>query len=167
MKTTARFAIATDAETYWHKLYLDPEFTRALYLEGLGCDSVEILESWTSKTGQYHRQLLAHPHLDAPAFIQKLFGDSQQFTDDGQFDPAAKRWDYRVITAKLSTKIHIEGSQRTVETASGVELLSDLEVRVDVLGFGGLVEKFIAKQFEEKLAMQDRFTRQWLASRMA
>ncbi|MCB9727238.1 MAG: DUF2505 domain-containing protein [Deltaproteobacteria bacterium] len=164
MKTTSRFALETDAETYWHEVYFDPEFTRALYLEGLGCDSVEVLESWTDDQGRYHRQLLAQPHLDAPAFIQKLFGDSQQFTDDGTFDPASGRWSYRVIPAKLATKIHIEGSQRTVATPGGMELLSDLDVRVDVVGFGGLVEKFIVRQFEEKLAQQERFSRRWLAS---
>ncbi|MEZ4267194.1 MAG: DUF2505 family protein [Myxococcota bacterium] len=165
MRTTARFGLKTDADTYWHGVYFDPEFTRALYIDGLGCDSVEVLESWTGENGHYHRQLLAHPHLDAPAVIQRLFGDAQQFTDDGDFDPATNRWSYRVITAKLSTKIHVQGSQQTVPTASGIDLISELEVRVDVLGFGGLVEKFIAKQFEEKLAMQERFTRQWLLSR--
>lgn len=167
MRITSRFGLETDADTYWKSIYFDPEFTRALYLDGLACDSVEVLDSWTGDDGHYHRQLLAHPHLDAPAFIQKLFGDAQHFTDDGVFDPAASRWSYRVIPAKLATKIHIQGSQHTVSTATGIDLVSDMEVRVDVLGFGALVEKFIAKQFEDKLALQERFTKRWLAARSA
>ena len=86
MKFTVRHTFNTDVETYWNKLFFDPEYNERLYKHALGFNVFELIELTGEPGGKRTRKLLTEPKSDAPAVVRKLIGDSLQYTETGSFD---------------------------------------------------------------------------------
>src|SRR6185436_13653348 len=101
--------------------------------------------------------------MDAPAPVRKIFGETTSMEEDGRFDPATRRWRFRMIPDRMADKIDITGETWLEERGPGrVERVSELSVGVRIFAVGGLVEQFIAKETETSNAKQAEFTRRYI-----
>ena len=86
-------------------------------------------------------------------------GAGEANAEEGRFDAGAGVWSYRIVPAHLGDRIVITGNQRAEEAGAGrCRVTSVLRFDVRMPAVGGLVEKFVAKQFEENLEKQTAFT---------
>jgi hypothetical protein len=157
----------TDAESYWEKVFFDPEYNTRLYgKEGLDFKSFEIV-SLTGGPGENRvRRLRTEPKSEAPAVVKKLIGDGLAYTEDGNYDATKKLWTYKITTSKLSDKIHISG-RFWVEPKGEkkCERTSEIELKVDIALVGGTVEKFIEKTTRESYEKTFQFTKKFIAEK--
>ena len=166
MKETIRCEFPVDADAYWADLYFNEEFVRALHLEGLGCEELEVI-AWEGDLEQgIKRVFRSMPKLEAPVAVKKALGESVSYTEEGTFDPKSGRYSFEVIPSALPNKIRITGDYWLESLWEGrVERGCELEFEVKVFGIGKVIEQFIARSFVDNQRKADAYTLRWLESR--
>lgn len=161
---TTSFELEADAEHYFRRVYLDAEFARRMYLEGLGFLAYELLEWEESPDGVARRRIRVCPSSTAPRVVQKVLGSSQEYEERGETDPRGLVWRYQVIPKTLASKISVRGTQRVEALAPGrCRAHFEATFTAGIFGVGGAIERFMAAQFDDNLARQRAFTQRWLA----
>jgi hypothetical protein len=168
VRYTIKHTIETDADTFLNQLFFDSEFNRALFQDGLGFTTYNVLEDSRDPDGTIRRRVEATPKIELPAPARKIFGDSAGYTEIGRFDPAARRYYIEVIPkakvaadkVKTATEIWVEarGDKRC-------ERLVQVDNTVKVFGLGTLIEGFIEQQTRDQYAKAAEFTNQWIRAK--
>jgi hypothetical protein len=161
METSVRYQFPISPATYMNEVYLNAEFTRSMYLDGLMFEKADIV-SHETVGGRVHRSLQVRPKMNAPAIVKKVLGATQEYLEAGELDESGLLWTYTVTPSTLASKITIAGSLRVVPTADGCEAQYTGNFNVKIFGAGGAIEKFMVGQFTDNLEKQSRFTRQWI-----
>jgi hypothetical protein len=156
-KISLTHVIDCDADTFW-KLFLDPEYNKKLYLEGLGFKAFDILEMTPEK-----RHLKAVPKMNVPAAVAKLLGDSFGYEDQGSLDKASGVFRWKMTPNTLQGKLSTSGTVK-IESASDKKIrrLSEATVEASVFGLGGVLESAAEKEVREGLEKEIEFMRRWL-----
>jgi hypothetical protein len=164
MKFTCRNLFNTDADTYWSKVFFDPEYNRGLYVDALQFKKWELVELTGEPGGVRTRKQNLEPKSDAPAVVQKLVGGSISYVEQGRFDPDGRIWTYTIKLSKLSDKVTI-GGKFWVEPRGDkrIERLCDVDISVNIFGVGGVVEKFVEKETRDSYEKATAYTNAWLA----
>jgi hypothetical protein len=147
-----------DVDTFW-KVFLDADFKRRLYTEALRYPGYELLAESRPPDGRITRRFRAVPDVRMPAAVEKLLGKGASYVDDGHFDPAARRWHYRLIADKLTDRIHVDGQIWAEARGEGrIERLARGTIEVKVFGVGGIMESFFEKNARNAFNTAARFT---------
>lgn len=164
MKFTIRDTFDTDVDTYWRRIFFDPEFNERLYLDALGFEGFELVELTGEPGGRRTRTMRTEPAAEAPAVVRKLVGESLSYTERGTFDPDAQVWSYEIQPGKLSDKVHIGGRLWAEPKGEGrCERVAEIEIEVKIFGVGKAVEKFIEKTTRDSYEKATAFTNRWIA----
>jgi len=163
MHVSVRHPIDVSAEVFWQKIYFDARFTERLHLDGLDYESVEIAEQSTDADGTIRYRLITRPKIQAPRLVRRALGEGIFYTEDGVFDPKTGVCTYQLVANRLSTQIRITGAHRTISLeADRCELQCTMDCHVQLPAIGGAVERFIAAQYKEDMAKQERFIARWI-----
>ncbi len=167
MRVVIRDPYDVPPEAFWGRMFFDPAYNQSLYTEGLGFESLEILEDAVTPDGSRRRRMRVRPRLDMPAAVKKLVGEKVTYVEEGTFDAAAGTFRSRIVPSSLADRIRIETVMRLEPRGAGAcERIAEAEVEVRVLGLGGLVEKFIEKSLRDNYAKGAAFSNRWLAARL-
>jgi hypothetical protein len=149
--------LACDPDTFW-KVFLDPAYTKKLYLEELGFKELEIQEQTETK-----RRLRGVPKLNMPGPVMKLLGDRFGFVEDGTFDRAKNEWRWKLTTNTMSDKLFTSGIVR-IEPLDGGRCRRNDEVKLEakVFGIGGLIESSTEKELQNAWKREYAFLDRWL-----
>ena len=166
MKFTARQVFNCDVDTFWNKIFFDPEYNKTLFLEGLGFKGCEILEL-TGEPGTARKRVMkTEPKAEAPAVVTKLIGGNFTYTETGTFDPATKVWTYEIVTSQMADKVKTKGRFYLQPTGEKqCERINEVELNVSIFGVGGVIEKFIEGQTQDSSRKTAEFTNQWIAKK--
>jgi hypothetical protein len=158
-KFTLRNILETDKDSYWAKVFFDPEYNRRLYLDALGFKGFDLLDLTGEHGGVRTRKIRVEPKTEAPAVVTKLIGGDITYVEDGRFEPTTGIWEFRTTPSKMSDKIKIRG-KFWVEPRGDkkIERVCETEIEVGIFGVGGAVESFIEKTTRESYAKTERFT---------
>jgi hypothetical protein len=163
MKTTIRDTFETSPAAFWDAVFFDREFQTRMYREALGCPYVEILEQSQEPSGARTRRLVFQQRLQAPATIQKLFGDAMRMEERGKFDPQRQRWQFQMVPDQAADRIRISGETWLEPADQGrVTRVCELDLGVNIFGVGSLVERFMVSATTENYAKQADFIRAFL-----
>jgi hypothetical protein len=165
MKLTISHEFDVDVETFWSRLFLDPEFNQALYVGALGFPEYKVLEE-QDRGGEVVRKVRVVPRHDAPAAIQKLFGERFAYTEEGTFDKTQRRYRFRVVPGAMADKVKTDG-ELWVEALGPkkVRRVVDTQIEAKVFGIGGMIESFAVKSTRESYDQAAVFTRKWIADK--
>ncbi len=146
MKTvTASVVLPCTPSAFWDA-YLDPEYSRTVYLGELGYKALEVLET-TSTT----RRLRVTPKLNVPGPIAKLIGDAFTYEDHGTLDREKNVWTWRmmppsngperknVVTTRGTIRVEAIGESQCRRT-------DELIIEAHVFGLGGVIESSAEKE---------------------
>ena len=156
------YAMSPDA--FWERLFFDPAFNDALYLEGLGFDAVSLDREDVQPDGARTRVLRVTPRLAMPGPVRKLLGDRFSYHEHGAFDPVRRAFTARIVLSRLADRIHIEHTM-WLEPApdGGSTRKASATVDVTIFGVGRIFEMFAEKSIRESYEKAARFTNQWWA----
>jgi Protein of unknown function (DUF2505) len=161
-----RHTFKTDADTFWTKVFFDPEYNSALFERHLKFSVYRVLTLDKQPDGSVHRRVECAPPVEIPAVAKKIIGDSTSYVEDGRFDPKSKRFNAEVHLKaggdKIKTKVSIWVEPRGDKQ---VERIAEVDNEVKVFGVGKILETFIEKQMRESYDESAAFTHKWIADR--
>ena len=166
MRYTIKNTIATDVDTFWDKVFFDPEFNRALFTDALGFTTYEVLEDRVEPSGARHRRIECVPKVMMPAAARKVLGDTAGYTEVGRYDPKLKKYFVEVLPKVAADKIKTT-SDITVEARGpkSCERIVVVDNTVKIFGLGTLVEGYIEQQTRDLYHRGADFTNQWIKER--
>jgi hypothetical protein len=163
VRYTIKHSIDTDVDTYFAKVFFDPEFNRTLFLDHLGFTSYKVLEESTEPDGTINRRVDCTPKVEMPAAARKIFGDSVGFVEIGRFDPKQRKYFIQVQPRVGGDKVKTS-SEIWAEPLDGkrCERVVVTDNTVKVFGLGTLIEGFIEQQTRDMYARAADFTNRWI-----
>lgn len=165
---TESFELPCPPEQFW-RVYLDPEYVRALYLGALGYRACEVLEVTDSS-----RKLRVVPKMNLPRPIESLLGDGFAYEDHGSLDRAKNEWTWRMVQPKeLDPRakprrdvVTTRGTIRVTATGEGRSRRTDeLVIEAKLFGVGGMIEAVAEKESRAAWAKERALLATWLAER--
>jgi hypothetical protein len=164
-KISVRDSFDVDAERYWREVFFSRAFMERMYKEALGATRVEFLDEKGDLATGISRRIRFAQAVDAPGPVKKLFGAETVMEEQGQFDPATRRWKFRMIPDRMADKLDLTGETWLEDKGPGkIDRVSELNVGVRIFAVGGLVEQFIGSSTESSWAKQTEFTRRYLGA---
>ncbi|MCY1061694.1 DUF2505 domain-containing protein [Nannocystis sp. SCPEA4] len=162
-KFTLTHEINCDADTFW-RIFLDQEYNKKLYLEGLGFAGYDILEQRETDT-TVTRKVKGTPKMNLPGPIAKLVGANFSYVEDGKMERANKIWTWKVTPSSMADKVRNEGSLRIEPIGDNkVRRIADIVIEAKVFGVGGMIESTLEKQLREGWEASVPFMHKWLAT---
>ncbi|MFW6050448.1 MAG: DUF2505 domain-containing protein [Myxococcota bacterium] len=153
-------------EQFWNDTFFNEEFNRELYLGKLGFDQYEVLEQGEEAGGVRARKVRTTLKIDAPGPVRKLVGDSVSYVETGKYDPATRRYRFRIEPSKLADKLQISGEMWCEPRGDKrVERILKVEATAKIFGVGKLVEGTVEKNTRDSYDKAADFTNQWIAER--
>lgn len=152
-------------DVFW-RVFLDPDYLRALYLEELRYKNFEVLEVTDTS-----RKLRIVPNLNLPGPIESLIGESFAYEEHGTLDRARNEWAWRMVQP---TDLHATAKPRegviTTHGSVRIEAISEQQCRrsnevvieANIFGLGGVVESIIEKEFRAAWAKESALLMQWI-----
>ena len=166
MRYTIRHTFNTDADTFWGKIFFDPDYNETLFLKHLGFTSYKLLELDKQPDGSVTRRVECTPKVEIPAAVKKVIGDTASYVETGRFDPKTKRFSVevqpRVAADRIKTKVSMWVEPRGDKQ---VERVVEVDSTVKVFGVGGVIEKLIENATRTSYDQAAAFTNQWIASK--
>lgn len=163
MKVTYKHVFNTDLDTYWSKIFFNPEYNKKLFTEVLKF-KYEVVEFTEEPGGVRRRKVRIEPNTEAPAVVKKLIGDSIGYLESGEFNPTTRKWHYKIVTTKLADKVSINGTfWAEPRGEKKIERICEVDLKVDIFGVGGAIEKFIADTTGQSYEKAWAFTNQFIA----
>lgn len=163
MRYTIRHTFNTDIDTFWDKIFFDPEYNDALFKQHLGFTEYEVLELDRKEDGSVTRRVRAVPKAEVPKAVKKVIGDSVGYTEVGRFDPRTRRFHVEVIPNAAADKIKTKLSMWVEPRGDKhVERFVEVENEVKIFGVGKVVEGVIEKQTRDNYGRAADFTNQWI-----
>lgn len=160
---TVRHVFNTDADTFWNKMFFDEEYNRRLFVTALGFPMWEQLELREESDGAKVRKTKMEPKSDAPAVVKKLVGDSVTYIEEGKWNPATRRWVFKIVPGKMADKIRIEGEFWVEQRGQKqIERICTTNVDVKIFGVGGAVESFIEKSTRDSYEKAAVFSNEFI-----
>ncbi len=147
-------------QEFWDKIFRSEDFNHYLY-EGLGFEYE--LQEWNPDTG--YRRAKVWPTHQMPRAVARVLGDRFSYLEEGTFDAAAERYDFRVISSAVADRIRAKGTVM-IEAVSPhqCERRVTLEIGADVLGLGRLIEAYFVATTREQYAKNAALVNEYLAS---
>lgn len=165
-KFTARNVFNIGVDSFWEKIFFNPEYNERMYMQVLKFKAFKVLEQKDMGGGNIMRRIHVEPSSSVPGALQKLIGDGISYTEEGNFNAATKRWTYRTITSKMADKLTVKG-EYFVEPKGEKQLerVISCDINCSIFGLGGMVEGFIEKQTKESYEVVARFTNEFIAEK--
>ena len=149
-------------DRFW-ELFLDPKFTEAMIVEGLGfarCDVGPLTDVGSTQT----RPMDVIPKLDLPSAVAKVLGPKLGYTEAGVFHTDEKRWRYDLKLSVLSDRIKIGGDVTTRALGDDKCVrVSTHEVGIKIFGVGSMAERAARSNMEDGWGKSAVWTNRWIA----
>ena len=166
MRYTIKHIFNTDVDTFWDKIFFDPEYNETLFKQHLGFVVYEVLELDKKEDGSISRRVRGVPRVEIPAAVKKVLGDSAGYTENGRFDPSSKRFSIEVIPNTAADKIKTRLTMWVEPRGDKrIERFVDVESEVKIFGVGKMIEGVIEKQTRDNYGRAAEFTNRWIADK--
>lgn len=147
-------------ETFWSRVFSDPDYNRELFVGALGA------RSFTFKSSGARRVVGVVPRQTTiPAPLHALIGGDLGFTETGSVEAQKARYEFHVTPSRLAEKLKIRGALYTLRTAGQTLRVVELTVAASVVLLGQMLEERIIAQLTADYAAAATFTNRWLAER--
>jgi hypothetical protein len=165
MRKTIRHRFGVDQTRWWPDVFLTSSYQEALHRKGLGCVDCSIDEIVVDAQGRTHIALWTEPRVNAPPIVRKVIGERLKYREEGIYDPATGRYQFRVIPSTLANASDITGTLWIEPVGRGqIERVCELQCKINVFGVGRIVEAFVGRSYEKDISKAAEFTQQWLTT---
>ena len=166
MRYTIRHTFNVDEATFWDKIFFDPEYNDALFVQNLKFDPYRVLELSKNPDGSIRRRIECAPPVEIPAVAKKVFGETATYIEDGRFDPKTKRFSVEILPKIGGDRLKSRAAMWLEPRGDKkVERVVELENEVKIFGVGKILEAFIEKQTRQSYDQSATFTNQWIAEK--
>ncbi len=147
--------------TLFTSCILNRAYNEELY-GSLGFPRFEWLELRDEGTKRHRKIRVAPPTGNLPGTIKKLIGDGLSYVEEGTYDPATTRYEFRVYPSALGEKADVRGAMWCVPRGSGCVRHASFDAHVRVFGIGGMIEERILASYKKAFDVSATFTKAYL-----
>ena len=144
----------------YEQLYFDEDFNIAL------CSTVKLARTVVSidrSDTAIKRVVKVGPDREVPKPVAKVLkADRIEYTEHLDYTFGSGRGTWKTVPDIMASKVDTRGTFQFKETDGGVLRIVDGDIKVKILGVGGVVEKFIVSDVEKSYQDAARFTQQWI-----
>lgn len=166
MRYSIKHSFNVDVDTFWNKLFFDPEYNKALFEGHLKFAGYRVLALDRGPDGSVHRRVECAPAVELPAVAKKVIGDSTSYVEDGRYDPKTGRFTVevtpRVGADKIKTRVTLHAEPRGDKR---IERIVEVDNSVNIFGVGKVLELFVEKQMRATYDEAAAFTQRWIADK--
>jgi hypothetical protein len=166
VRYTIKHTFNTDVDSFWDKLFFDPDYNQALFEGHLKFNNYRVLQLERGSDGSVHRRVECAPPIELPAVAKKAIGDSTSYVEDGRFDPKSRRFSVEVTPRvggdKIKTHVTMWAEARGDKR---IERIVEVDNSVNIFGIGKILEAFVEKQMRATYDEAAAFTNRWIAER--
>ena len=160
------WTLGCDAERFW-RVFLDAEYSRALYLDAFRFKSYRVLSSEATA-----RNLHLAPRLNLPGPLAKLVGDSFAYEQHGTLDRPNSLWTWKMVQpGDVKGKAGLVSSSGTIcvtdAGAGQCTRTDDVTVTAHLFGLGSLLEATVEKELRTSWDTEIAFLQRWLTEKSA
>jgi hypothetical protein len=166
VRYTIKHTLNTDVDTFWDKIFFDPEYNRSLFKDRLHFGVFEVVALDRKPDGSVYRKTENAPPMEIPSVAKKFFGDSTGYFEAGTLDPQTRRF-----TSEVQPKVGADKIQMKVNLwveprgEKKIERIVEVESNVKIFGIGKIVEALIEKNTKESYDIAAKFTNEWIAEK--
>lgn len=147
-------------EEFWALLFL-PAFDQALKPSMGVRERVEMERQETAATIQ--RKVRVVPGFPLPAPVLKLFeGRELEYVETSTFDKTRRVLDWSAQPNVMPDRIKVSGQVKVVPRGNGVFRTIHGEVKIDVFGLGGFMERGVVESVNRSYEKASTLTREWI-----
>lgn len=152
-------------EVFWNAVYFDGEYTRALFIEGLGMRRVSVVADATGADGKRRRSLEVDlAPLELPGPVAKLLKGGLGYREELTFDGAMGEASFHDRFNQLTDRLVMSGRMKAEKTFDGkTRRHTTVHFEANIFGVGGLVEKAAERILRDTWDKSAAYTRQWIA----
>ncbi len=144
----------------YEQLYFDETFNQAL------CDAVKLtrdVQKIDRTDARIHRVVKVGPDREIPKPVQKVLKtDRLDYEEHLRYDFGSFKGTWETIPSVLASKVDTKGTFSFADASGGVRRVVEGDIKVKVLGIGGVIEKFIVADVEKSYQDAARFTQKWI-----
>ena len=105
------------------------------------------------------------PDREIPGPLKNILkADRIEYEEHIQYRWGSYAGTWETIPSVLTNKVETKGRLGFKEVAGGVQRWSEGEIKVKILGVGGVAEKFIVSDVEKSYDDAAAFTQQWITT---
>jgi hypothetical protein len=165
VRYTIKHTLNTDVDTFWDKIFFDPEFNEKVFKERLKFTVYEVLALERRPDGSVRRRIECAPPMEIPAIAKKFFGDTAYY-EDGTYDPKTRRFSAEVEPKTGADKVHMKVALWVEPRGDKkIERIVDVDSSVKIFGIGKIIEGLIEKNTRESYDIAAAATNQWIADK--
>lgn len=163
--STASVLLPCTPDVFW-RVYLDPEYLRALYVGELAHKRFDVVEITPTS-----RKLRIVPRISLPGPVQALIGESFVYEDHGTLDRARNEWTWRMVQPEhLDPRVKPRKDVVTTRGAVRVEPVSEgkcrrtdeVAIEAKIFGLGGVIESAVEKELRAAWTKEFAFLTRWI-----
>jgi hypothetical protein len=160
------FELDCQPDRFW-LLYLDEDFTRELFVRGLGWDAPTFTE-FRSNEREVIRNLSAAPKLDLDGKVAKLIGEQMGYREWGRFDRAKGEWEFRHQTNIFGERLKMQGRMWAEPLGqTRMRWRTQTTIECSIIGVGGLLERTAEQNINKTYPISAKYWNRWLAEHPA
>ncbi|MBV1857451.1 MAG: DUF2505 domain-containing protein [Nannocystaceae bacterium] len=162
LKFTLEHEINCSEVRFW-ELFLEPDFTRDMIVDGLGFASCEV-GALTDSGDTQLRPMQVVPKLVLPAAVAKILGPRLGYSEAGVWHPKEQWWRYDLRLSVLTERISIGGKVTTKPLGEDKCVrVSSHEVNIKIFGIGSLAERAAETNMVDGWNKSAVWMNRWLA----
>ena len=165
MRFSVQHTYPIAADRFFTEMFFDPDYNRALYLDGLGFAAFDVEREDRDVDGLVeHRTVRVKPKLNMPKPVAKLLGAAFTYREVGAMEGDA--WVAEIIPSKLSDKVEVRTTMTVAPVGEDTCLrTAEFDIRVRIFGLGKVFESFIERTLRESYQAASAHSARWLRAR--
>ncbi len=144
----------------YEKLHFDEEFNIAL------CKAVKLsreVVKLENTDERFERRVKVGPDREIPKAVKKVLkADRIEYEEHLVYHWGTYKGTWETTPSVLANKVETKGTMGFTKVATGVKRWSEGEIKVKILGVGGVAEKFIVSDVEKSYDDAAKFTQKWI-----
>ncbi len=144
----------------FEKLYFDEAFNKAL------CERVNLARTvvkFESDDAKLHRVLRVGPDRELPGAVKKVLGtDRLEYEERLDYRWGTYKAQWETVPSVMASKVDARGTISFAESGGAVRRVAEGEIKVKLLGVGGLIEKLVVADVEKSFKDAADFTQRWI-----
>ncbi len=144
----------------YEKLHFDEEFNIAL------CKAVKLSRDVVkidNTDERFERRVKVGPDREIPKPLKKILkADRIEYEEHLNYKWGSFEGTWETIPSVLKNKVETKGRMGFKAVGNGVQRWSEGEIKVKIMGVGGVAEKFIVSDVEKSYDDAAAFTQKWI-----
>lgn len=165
MRFSVQHTYPIAAERFFTEMFFDPDYNRALYLDGLGFEAFAVEREDRDADGLVeHRTVRVQPKLNMPKPVAKLLGSAFTYREVGVMEGEA--WETEILPSRLADKVQLRTTMTVAPVGEDTCLrTAEFDINVRIFGLGKVFEGFIERTLRENYQTASTFSARWLSQR--